>query len=183
MKKACPFPKVELRKKARQIRKNLPQERRLHAGDKILEILAPRLKEPTLSFASFSDEIDLWPLNELLRERGLLLFPGNNHARLDAFAVRDFARELEKAKMNILVPREEVCTRVLLGSIAVVLVPALGFDRKGGRIGYGGGFYDKLLANLNKDTKKIGVGFIEQLFLQELPHEKHDMYVDELILV
>src|SRR5580658_7582329 len=62
MRKACPFfmnnplTKRELRKKAREIRKQLSPERRLPAAHKVLEILLPRLQEPTLSFSSFDDE-------------------------------------------------------------------------------------------------------------------------------
>lgn len=192
MKRECPFfmnrlqedslSKTALRKRAREKRKSLPLERRLPAASKLVEILLPRLQGSTLSFASFADEIDLWPLNDLLCKKGLLLLPGQDHTQLTVFAVEDLS-QLEKTRKGLCVPKEDVCRPVPLANIAFVLVPALAFDEKGGRIGYGGGFYDRLLAKLQPETQKIGVGFIEQLFTQELPHEAHDIYVDELVLV
>ncbi len=45
--------------------------------------------------------------------------------------------------------------------IDVVFVPLLCFDKKGNRVGYGKGFYDRFLANCRKDTIKIGLSFFE----------------------
>jgi len=60
----------------------------------------------------------------------------------------------------------------------IIFVPGVAFDLKKGRIGYGGGFYDKIL----KKTKafKIGVAFSFQIF-ENLPLEKHDQKVDIII--
>lgn len=175
--------KATLRKKAREKRRALPDERRLPAAEKLVEILLPRLTGPTLSFASFGDEIDLWPLNEILAKKKLLFLPGADHEKLNIFAVDELDGQLEKTKKGFLAPKEIICRPAPLAAIAFALVPAIAFDERGGRIGYGGGFYDRLLAAMPQGTKKIGVGFIEQLFYEELPHEDHDIYVDELILV
>jgi 5-formyltetrahydrofolate cyclo-ligase len=43
----------------------------------------------------------------------------------------------------------------------VVFIPLLGFDKKGNRVGYGKGFYDKFLAECNPNTIKIGLTFFE----------------------
>jgi 5-formyltetrahydrofolate cyclo-ligase len=175
--------KASLRKKALSLRQALSSERREPAADRVVELLLSRLNGPTLSFASFGHEIDLWPLNESLRKNHSLLLPGRDHIHPSAFAITDFTKQLEKSKKGFLVPKEELCSSFALPSLAFVLVPALYFDSQGGRIGYGGGFYDRLLALLGPETKKIGIGFTEQLALELLPHEAHDMYVDELILV
>lgn len=173
--------KSSLRKKARDKRKEMSSERRVAAGKRLVEILSPRLEGPTLSFASFGDEIDLWPLNRILAAQNHLFLPGADHTRLTIFPVADF-ETLEKSKQGFLAPRAST-SPAPLETIRFVLVPALAFDSKGGRIGYGGGFYDRLLAALGKNTHKIGVGFVEQLSCDELPHEDHDIYVDELVLV
>jgi len=170
-----------LRKKAREKRKELGTDRRLGAADKLIEILLPRLQGPTLSFASFGDEIDLWPLNALLSEKKILLLPGADHEKLEIFSVGDLSGELVKTQRGWLAPNEGLCSSFPLSEVGFVLVPALAFDRSGGRIGYGGGFYDRLLAKTN--AHKIGVGFIEQVSSEDLPHEAHDIRVDELVLV
>jgi 5-formyltetrahydrofolate cyclo-ligase len=47
------------------------------------------------------------------------------------------------------------------GEIELVLVPLLAFDRKGFRVGYGKGYYDKFLSECRKDVLKIGLSFFE----------------------
>jgi 5-formyltetrahydrofolate cyclo-ligase len=48
-------------------------------------------------------------------------------------------------------------------AIDAVLVPLLAFDKKGNRVGYGRGFYDKFLATCRADCKKIGLSFFEMV--------------------
>ena len=43
----------------------------------------------------------------------------------------------------------------------LILVPLLGFDKKGNRVGYGKGFYDRFLAKCRSDVLKVGVSFFE----------------------
>lgn len=57
-----------------------------------------------------------------------------------------------------------------------VLVPLLGFDRKGNRIGYGKGFYDRFLAGCRPDCLKIGLSFFEAV--DSLPVEPTDIPLD-----
>ncbi|WP_407541344.1 5-formyltetrahydrofolate cyclo-ligase [Deinococcus radiomollis] len=59
--------------------------------------------------------------------------------------------------------------------IGAVLLPGLAFDRSGWRLGYGGGFYDRLLQNWPVLT--IGVT-ARALWVPQLPHEAHDLPVD-----
>ena len=54
------------------------------------------------------------------------------------------------------------------------LVPGLAFTKKGGRLGYGGGWYDRLLCKVPKRVPKIGVAYAFQL-VDELPTEPHDI--------
>src|SRR5690554_3021195 len=58
----------------------------------------------------------------------------------------------------------------------LIVVPGLIFDKKGYRIGYGGGYYDRLLKNINKNTITIGVCF-EEFLLESIPIEKYDIPV------
>ncbi|HMH31022.1 MAG TPA: 5-formyltetrahydrofolate cyclo-ligase [Methylomirabilota bacterium] len=61
----------------------------------------------------------------------------------------------------------------------VIIVPMLGFDKTLNRIGYGGGYYDKFLAN-QPDAQKIGVCF-EQGKVEHIPAEPHDIPLDIII--
>lgn len=65
----------------------------------------------------------------------------------------------------------------------IVVVPLLAFDRKGYRLGYGGGYYDATLRALRekKDTVAVGVGYAQQAVLFNLPVEPHDEKLDWMI--
>jgi 5-formyltetrahydrofolate cyclo-ligase len=62
----------------------------------------------------------------------------------------------------------------------VVLMPLLGFDRMGTRLGYGGGYYDRTLARLDKKPRLIGLAFAAQE-LDAIPRESHDVPLDAVV--
>lgn len=62
----------------------------------------------------------------------------------------------------------------------VIVMPLLGFDSRGTRLGYGGGYYDRTLAKLGKRPRLIGLAFSAQE-LSEIPHEPHDIPLDAVV--
>ncbi len=64
--------------------------------------------------------------------------------------------------------------------IDLVVTPALGFDRKGNRLGRGGSFYDRFFANDQLRALKCGFGFAEQV-MDSIPVAEHDLPVDMLV--
>jgi 5-formyltetrahydrofolate cyclo-ligase len=60
-----------------------------------------------------------------------------------------------------------------------IYIPLVAFDSKGFRLGYGGGFYDKYLAE-NPSVEKIGVAFSMQ-YTDSLPIENHDVQLDSVL--
>jgi 5-formyltetrahydrofolate cyclo-ligase len=64
--------------------------------------------------------------------------------------------------------------------VDLALVPGLAFDPLGHRLGYGGGFYDRLLPQLRPGTPVVGV-VPEGLVVAQLPAEKHDQRVTHLV--
>jgi 5-formyltetrahydrofolate cyclo-ligase len=69
---------------------------------------------------------------------------------------------------------------VPVDQIDVVLVPGLCFDRRGGRLGYGRGLYDRLLAGLPREVVTVGVAR-DALVVAALPLEPHDVDVQWLL--
>lgn len=61
----------------------------------------------------------------------------------------------------------------------LVILPGLGFDKEGRRIGYGGGFYDKYLA-LNPNCMKMAIAYEIQC-VKEVPTEENDISIDVII--
>lgn len=62
----------------------------------------------------------------------------------------------------------------------VVLMPLLGFDNTGTRLGYGGGYYDRTLAKMSKKPRLIGLAFAAQE-LDAIPREAHDVPLDAIV--
>ena len=69
--------------------------------------------------------------------------------------------KLQINRWGILEPDPTSCLQHPLSNVQIVIVPLLIFDRKGHRVGYGQGFYDRFLVNLPLDVKKVGVSFFE----------------------
>ncbi len=71
-------------------------------------------------------------------------------------------------------------TPVPFGEIDLVVTPGLGFDRKGSRLGRGGGYYDRFFAHKRLKACKCGFAFAEQL-IDSVPVTDHDQPIDMLI--
>lgn len=85
---------------------------------------------------------------------------------------------LEKNSWGINEPKE--CLNFPIKDIELVLVPMLICDFKGNRVGYGGGFYDKFLAECRDDIIKLGINFFEPIS-EEIPTYKTDIPLDYLL--
>jgi len=77
-------------------------------------------------------------------------------------------------------PRPECCEPAPPDSIDFVLVPGLGFDASGGRLGYGGGFYDRLLVHVPEATPRVAAAFSMQL-VEAVPMGERDKYVNAVV--
>lgn len=93
-------------------------------------------------------------------------------------------QDLEIGTFGILEPlgrlRNLPDRRVDVRKLDLILVPGVAFDRHGGRLGHGKGYYDKLLRNARPDTPLIALAFECQLF-PKIPTEEHDVFMDRVI--
>ena len=87
--------------------------------------------------------------------------------------------DLEPGAYNILEPRIEKIKEVPLYKIEFIIVPGVGFDERGNRIGHGKGYYDNLLKN-SKFIPHIGLAFESQI-VKEIPTNSYDFPVDLII--
>jgi 5-formyltetrahydrofolate cyclo-ligase len=62
----------------------------------------------------------------------------------------------------------------------VILMPLLAIDRRGTRLGYGGGYYDRTLAQMGKQARLVGLAFAAQE-IDEIPREVHDIPLDAVV--
>ncbi len=86
--------------------------------------------------------------------------------------------DLRRGPMNILEPAEAEIVKPQ--DVSVWIVPGLAFTRNGKRLGYGGGWYDRLLAAAAKSALKIGVAHEFQI-VDDLPSEQHDILLDRVV--
>lgn len=72
------------------------------------------------------------------------------------------------------------CAALDVASIDWVLVPGVAFDRDGHRIGYGGGYYDRLLPLLRDDARRVA-GAFELQWVERVPAAAHDVRMDAIV--
>ncbi len=92
----------------------------------------------------------------------------------------DYENEIEEGMFGIMEPKVEFIRTFPIEEIDIVLVPGIAFDESGGRIGFGGGFYDEFLAKLPSETKRWGLAFEFQI-LEKLPLTERDVSVGRII--
>ena len=97
--------------------------------------------------------------------------------RLVLHTVRDLGADLVAGAWDIPEPDPARCPEVALAEVDFAVVPALAADRDGYRLGYGAGYFDKLLAG--RQARPYCVTALPAAFVVEsLPHGPHDVAVD-----
>ena len=100
--------------------------------------------------------------------------------RLVPYEVHDLQTELKRGHWGILEPDKNLCRAIDKRDIKAAVIPGLGFDRQRDRLGYGLGFFDRLLADLDPNALKIGLAFDFQV-LERLPTEWYDRKMDMIV--
>ena len=96
---------------------------------------------------------------------------------LSHFLLTD-STKISENRFDIPEPKDGI--EVPVEKIDVVFVPLLAFDKKGHRLGYGKGFYDRFLSQCRKDTLKIGLSFFEPIETS-LEVDKYDVALDYVV--
>jgi len=86
--------------------------------------------------------------------------------------------ELQSGAYGILEPAKEFLRRASVENADIIIVPGIVFDERGNRIGYGGGYYDRLLSSTN--ALKVALAYEFQV-LREIPAEEHDVRMDIIV--
>ena len=94
--------------------------------------------------------------------------------------VDSFDQDLVPGPRQIPEPDTSKCKIVPMDRIDIAIIPGLAFDEKGGRIGSGTGYYDRLIPRLAITTRKVALTFEEQI-IPQIPMESHDKHVDIII--
>jgi 5-formyltetrahydrofolate cyclo-ligase len=98
---------------------------------------------------------------------------------LEPLRIRSLDADVAPGYRGILEPRDH-CGPIAAAAIEWVLVPGVAFDASGGRLGYGGGYYDRLLPLLLASAPRIAGAFESQI-VDEVPAAPHDVRVDCIV--
>ena len=94
--------------------------------------------------------------------------------------VDDPGKDLKKGPRGVLEPDPKKCNAVPIECIDIAIIPGIAYDEKGGRIGSGEGYYDRLIPELAVTTRKVALSLEDQI-VPLVPMESHDRYVDIVI--
>jgi 5-formyltetrahydrofolate cyclo-ligase len=100
--------------------------------------------------------------------------------KMNLMKISAFPADLIAGPRNILEPNPSKCKRVPIESIDIAIIPGVAFDERGGRIGSGEGYYDRLIPQLPITTRKVALA-LEGQILPQAPMESHDKHVDIII--
>ena len=149
---------------------------------KLFAFPAYRAANVIAAYVSFGSEFDtLGFLAGVLEDGKQLLLPRINRAQraLELRHVIDLGADLVPGVWGIREPAER-CPIVSGTNVEFMLVPGVAFTASGARLGYGGGFYDRLLASLDRRVVCVAAAFELQM-VDQLPEGPHDQRVDRVV--
>ena len=134
-------------------------------------------------YVSFRSEVQTEPMIRhalSLGKQVIVPLTDMKNKRLLLSQLKDFDEDLAPGIWGILEPKPEKIRPVEYSDVDIVVTPGAAFSEKGWRIGYGGGFYDRLLRESQK--KAYALSFEMQIISGDIPHNpERDVPVDYIV--
>ena len=134
-------------------------------------------------YTPVSNEIPTeWIIKKALQiEKGIALpvFTDAKNA-INLYKISSDAKDLIRNANDILEPDIERCKKISLDEINIAIIPGLAFDDKGGRVGLGNNFYNKLITRLPETCRKVALAYEEQI-VDQIQMESRKYTVDIII--
>jgi len=168
--------RADIRKRRDELTKKEIKEKSSIIKDRLFSLPEYKKAKKIVYYASFGSEVDTHDMiKESLSSKKIVVPKVKGH-ELVLSRIHSFD-ELSHGKYNILEPSE--IREIDEKKVDVIIVPGVVFDKKGYRIGYGKGYYDKLLHRFGHAVK-IGLAFDMQI-VDSVPKEEHDIKMDIVI--
>ncbi len=163
-----------------QLRKQLKSaEKDSRIAKRILAHIKVKEADTVLLYHSFGSEADTQQIAEALRRGDVpVAFPRCGENREMTFHLVSSPEMLIKGSYGIQEPPESLPCPVITEK-TICIVPGLAFTEKGGRLGYGGGYYDSFIRKY-PFIYTIAITY-DDLILDSLPLEEHDILMDEIV--
>ena len=181
------LPGQKLQQEKKRLRELLKQKRRILTKEQVAEqsaiILAHLEQLPSfvaakavLIYYPTHNEVDLLPLIKKYKREKTFLFPVVHRQSMDACPYEGNAK-MHRGQFNI----PEPTTEPYKEQIDLIILPGVGFDKQGNRLGQGGGYYDRFLAAGHKQSVLVAVAYDFQL-VEKVPTNRRDKKMDYIIL-
>lgn len=166
-----------------------PDDRRAHSRrivTGVVELEAFRQASTIMGYCSFGSEVETDVFTEAALAHGKnLVLPRIDRALgcLRLYLVSDPANQLLDGVWGIREPNPARCDELAPGKLEFVLSPGVAFDQRGGRIGYGKGYYDRLLESCSAQGGKFAIvaGAFDHQIVPSVPMEPHDVPIDTIV--
>lgn len=140
-------------------------------------------------YVSFRSEVETEKMTRnALKLKKKIVIPVVHGEKIVVSEIKNLKKELTKGSFGIKEPKKEFRRRVNQKEIDLVVVPGVVFDKRGGRLGYGRGYYDRFLRSKSIKSRMsrsrqcalIGLAFDLQI-ARKIPLVKGDMKVDKIV--
>jgi len=189
--------KDEWRRRMAEVRDRLSQAERDRMSAKLCALLESGALSPlrrelgrplgVCAYAPFRSEASPLPLVEACLNAGDRVYATRMRTDGEGLELRELGELSVWVPGKWGVPEPDPQRTSLIEATAVldiVLVPGIAFNATGGRLGYGGGYYDRLYAERRRETQGrtlwIGFAYSAQIIEEALPSEAHDLELDGL---
>ncbi|MBN2476506.1 MAG: 5-formyltetrahydrofolate cyclo-ligase [Pirellulales bacterium] len=185
-------PLIDPLQRKQQLRTEASARRRAQAGkDRLSREICGKLAAlpeylaaaTVLFYVGVRDEVRTRPFLETACGAKRIVVPYCVGPRLELFHIESLA-ELDVGGFGLWEPKAELRPRadrrVAVAQLDLIVVPGVAFDGRGGRLGHGQGYYDRLLRQTGPDTPTVAVAFQCQLFA-EVPMLPHDVFMRKIL--
>jgi 5-formyltetrahydrofolate cyclo-ligase len=179
--------KQYIRRSIRAVRRGLSEAERLACSRRIWErvIALPCYQHArvVLGYMAFDHEVltdDLMQQAMASGKQIVLPMVQVDREGMTLYAIEDIEHDVAPGYRGILEPRPQRTRAVAPETLELALIPGVAFDLRGGRLGFGAGFYDRLLSRLPRDIPTAGLAFDFQV-IPRLPSQPHDIILDAVV--
>jgi len=169
----------ELIKNRKKISKNQILEKSELIKNRLFEMNEFQQASSILFYVSYDNEVYT---HDMIKEsmalgKNVIVPKSDKKNRKLILSKLDNWEDLVKGAYGILEPKK--INQISIDKIDLIIVPGVGFDGQGRRIGHGKGYYDSLLSN-SKNALHIGLAFEFQI-VEEIPTEAHDIPMQRIV--
>lgn len=179
--------KGEIRKKILNIRNNIDNEQVIKKSkvivNKLKSISEFKKSKTVFIYMDFKNEVKTLDLiKEMIKEKKRVIIPYTDidNTVIIPVEIKDIGTDLKFSSFGYLEPKEEKVIPIDPYEFDLIIVPGVVFDKDLNRIGFGKGYYDRILSKKRNSAKAVAIAYELQI-LDKIPNEKHDIKMDKII--